>query len=282
MTTHHKSAQEENFPVAFCLFPKQHRRLVEVYYRFAREADDIADAPDLTNQKKLAKLAEMADSLYGKSTHAKSAVKLREMFLHEGFDFALAGDLLKAFEQDAKGFEYRTWAQLIAYCRNSAAPVGRFLLAMYGENPSTYLPAEALCAALQIVNHVQDMHSDACKLKRCYMPQEILQKYGAAEADIYGDKMPKGLRLAADDVLDRCEGLLKDAAQLPKIMVAKVLRIEVFVIIYLTKRLIYKLKKYDCLQREVKLSTWDRGLALVAGVVQGLCLKPNVERTDLR
>ena len=74
MTTHHKSAQEENFPVAFCLFPKQHRRLVEVYYRFAREADDIADAPDLTNQKKLAKLAEMADSLYGKSTQAKSAV----------------------------------------------------------------------------------------------------------------------------------------------------------------------------------------------------------------
>lgn len=282
MTTHHKSAQEENFPVAFCLFPRQYRRLVEVYYRFAREADDIADAPDLTNEKKLDKLAEMADGLYGKSTKAKSAVKLREMFLHEGFDLSLAGDLLKAFEQDAKGFEYQTWAQLIAYCRNSAAPVGRFLLAMYGENPSTYLPAEALCAALQIVNHVQDMHSDALSLKRCYMPQEILQKYGATEADVSKRQMSESLRKAADDVLARCEGLLKDARQLPKIMASKALRIEVFVIIYLTKRLIYKLKKYDCLQRKIKLSTADRIIALAVGVVQGLCLKANVERTNLR
>ena len=63
MTTHHKSAQEENFPVAFCLFPKQYRRLVEVYYRFAREADDIADAPDLTNQKKIDKISLSHESV---------------------------------------------------------------------------------------------------------------------------------------------------------------------------------------------------------------------------
>ena len=282
MTARRKSAKDENFPVAFCLFPPRLRRLVEVYYGFAREADDIADAPNLTNEKKLAKLAEMADGLYGKSTQNKSAARLREVFLNEGFDLALAGDLLKAFEQDAKGFEYQTWGQLIAYCRNSAAPVGRFLLAMYGENPSTYLPAEALCAALQIVNHVQDMHYDALRLKRCYMPQEVLLAHGARRDDVAAAKMSEGLRRAADDVLSRCEGLLKDAGQLPKIMKSKVLRIEVFVIIYLTKRLIYKLKKYDCLQHEVKLSAADRIAALAVGVGQGLCCRANVERTDLR
>ncbi len=279
MTGRRKTAKDENFPVAFRLFPARLRKMVNLYYAFAREADDIADNAEMTPAQKLSRLKEVADSLYGTSTTVRNAVCLREMFLQEGFDFSLAGDLLRAFEQDARGFDYQTWGQLAEYCRCSAAPVGRFLLALYDENPSTYLPAEALCAALQIVNHVQDIRYDACVLERVYLPAEILRQYGCRPEDLSAPEMSPGLRLAVDDVLARCEGLLKDARQLPKILKSKVLRIEVFVIIYLTRCLIYKLKRRDVLREDVRLSARDKITSLGKGIVRGLWLRPNIERT---
>ena len=184
MKERHKQQKDENFPVAFRLFPKRYRKMVNCYYDFARQADDIADAPDLLPKEKSAQLDMLENVLYGEKnfpTAYAAAAKLREMFLAYGFDFSLATDLLTAFRQDAQGFKYQTWAQLVNYCQYSAAPVGRFLLALYNESPSTYQPASVLCTVLQIVNHLQDAGYDAKILKRVYFPEKILHKYKVSE-----------------------------------------------------------------------------------------------------
>ena len=266
-----KQAGDENFPVAFFMFSEEQKKLIKAYYRFAREADDIADNPDLTPEQKLAGLQKAEDDLYGRNSDADSAgAALRRVFVEQNFDFSLAGDLLKAFRQDASGFKYQTWGQLVDYCYDSAAPVGRFMLALNNESPSTYLPGAALCAVLQLVNHIQDIKYDFGVLKRVYIPEELRHKYKVGDSDLQQSQVTPGLRQAVDEMLEKLEGLLKDAGILPQIVQSRILKIEIYVIIYLTKYMIYKLKYKDFLAKELKLSKFERGKAFIKGLVRGL------------
>lgn len=282
MKERHKQQKDENFPVAFSLFPKRYREMVNCYYDFARQADDIADAPGLSPEEKLAQLDMLENVLYGEKnfpTAYAAAAKLREMFLANGFDFSLASDLLTAFRQDARGFKYQTWAQLVNYCQYSAAPVGRFLLALYDESPSTYQPASVLCTVLQIINHLQDAGYDAKILKRVYFPEKILHKYKVSESDLVKAETSPSLRRAADNLLARVEKQLEEAAVLPKIIKSIPLRIETFVIINLTKIMITKLKKKDFLAEEVKLSRYDWIVSSLKGTMQGIFTRPKTLST---
>ena len=271
MKKREKQAGDENFPVAFFMFSEEQKKLIKAYYRFAREADDIADNPDLTPEQKLAGLQKAEDDLYGRNSDADSAgAALRRVFVEQNFDFSLAGDLLKAFRQDASGFKYQTWGQLVDYCYDSAAPVGRFMLALNNESPSTYLPGAALCAVLQLVNHIQDIKYDFGVLKRVYIPEELRHKYKVGDSDLQQSQVTPGLRQAVDEMLEKLEGLLKDAGILPQIVQSRILKIEIYVIIYLTKYMIYKLKYKDFLAKELKLSKFERGKAFIKGLVRGL------------
>lgn len=282
MKERHKQQKDENFPVAFSLFPKRYREMVNCYYDFARQADDIADAPGLSPEEKSAQLDMLENVLYGEKnfpTAYAAAAKLREMFLANGFDFSLASDLLTAFRQDARGFKYQTWAQLVNYCQYSAAPVGRFLLALYDESPSTYQPVSVLCTVLQLVNHLQDAGYDAKILKRVYFPEKILHKYKASESDLVKAETSPSLRRAADNLLARVEKQLEEAAVLPKIIKSIPLRIETFVILNLTKIMITKLKKKDFLAEEVKLSRYDWIISSLKGTMQGIFTRPKTLST---
>lgn len=162
------------------------------YYRFARYADDIADNPKLSMKDKLLQLGEMEDVLYERIDYKGRKLAfiktLRRDFIGENLSFSLLTDLLTAFRQDARNYKYETWGQLVEYCRWSAAPVGRFMLALHDENPSTYLPGTALCVALQIQNHLQDLKYDAKLLKRVYIPADMLKEYGVKVRDLSNDR----------------------------------------------------------------------------------------------
>ena len=269
----HKSQKDENFPVAFFLFPKEKRALINAYYQFARMADDIADNPSLSAEKKLNELNNLEEILLGKDcSNPKFAVakKLRDAFLEHNLSFSLATDLLIAFRQDATGFVYQTWAQLCQYCTYSAAPVGRFLLALHDESPSTYLPAASLCAALQIVNHLQDIKYDASVLKRIYLPQEVMSKFKVSENMLSSPCVSAELRHCVDALIEKTYGLLKDSEILPYIVKSRTLKIELFVIFCLTKSMLYKLKKKDFLAHGLKLSIYDRIKAVFYGLIKGL------------
>lgn len=271
----HKQQKDENFPVASFLFDKDTQKVVTAYYDFARYCDDVADNPALTSQQKLDRLEAAEQALFNEKEAKKNkqAALLRKVFLKENLSFSLADDLLKAFRQDAEGFFYQTWGQLIDYCRNSAAPVGRFMLAIHNENPSTYLPADALCAALQIVNHIQDVKYDFQLLKRIYIPEDLWQQFRLSKDVLAQNKSPVAFQEMVGEMLKRVKGLLKDAEILPCIVKSLRLRLVLCVIFSLTNIMIYKLLNGDVLASQIKLNKFDWARAVLLGVGKGLFIR---------
>src|SRR6185437_15662405 len=165
----------ENFPVGSWLIRRDLRAHVHAFYRFARNADDIADNPALTADDKLRRLDRMADILDGApGEDAPSAAAMRASLVETGVTAQHCHDILYAFRLDATKLRYRDWNDLMAYCRYSAAPVGRQLLDLHGEKRTTWPPSDALCSALQVLNHLQDCGEDYRALDRVYLPESDL------------------------------------------------------------------------------------------------------------
>ena len=173
-----KGHHDENFPVASVLIAPQHRPPVLAFYRFARFADDIADHATAAPDEKLRLLEEMRASLIGDSTASPEATHLRVVLAEYKLTDRHALDLLEAFRRDVTKLRYRDWDELIDYCRYSAMPVGRFVLDVHGESRDSWPANDALCAALQIINHLQDCGKDFHSLNRVYIPEDALAGAG--------------------------------------------------------------------------------------------------------
>src|ERR1700744_6204598 len=179
-----KGHNDENFPVASFLIAPKHRPAVLAFYRFVRFADDIADHATAAPDEKLRLLEEMRATLAGESDASPEGVQLRAVLAERNLSPVHAFDLLEAFRRDVTKLRYRDWDDLLDYCRYSAMPVGRFVLDVHGESPSTWPANDALCAALQIINHLQDCARDYRNLDRVYIPQDALKAAGARTHDL--------------------------------------------------------------------------------------------------
>ena len=173
-----KGHHDENFPVASFLIAREARAPVLAFYRFARFADDIADHATAAPADKLRLLEEMRQSLLGESSVSPEGVALRRVLLERDLSNQHALDLLEAFRRDVTKLRYRDWDDLMDYCRYSAMPVGRFVLDVHGESRDTWPANDALCAALQIINHLQDCAKDYRNLDRVYIPEAALAEKG--------------------------------------------------------------------------------------------------------
>lgn len=266
----HKNANDENFPVGK-LIRHDLRSIVQEYYKIARFADDIADDGKLSAEAKIAQLDELENIFLGidKNPPAdlKFASQLGQRFKQENLATALMTDLLKAFRQDANGLVYQGWGELINYCSYSAAPVGRFMLAIHDENPTTYLPATALCVVLQIVNHLCDAKYDFELLGRIYIPQSYADEQGIdLKLELVKDKCSPELKSIIGLIIEQLEGLLKDAKVLPRIVRDWRLRMEIGVILSLTNSMIKRIQEGDVLATEIKLTKLDWSKAFLAGL----------------
>ena len=280
-----KNQKDENFPVAGLLIKSSLRPLVNAYYRAARYCDDIADAPDLSARQKLAKLSEAEDIFLGYRKEVPDELLflsgLRREFRDELLATSLFTDLLTAFRQDSRGHVYETWEQLLEYCRYSAAPVGRFMLAIHDENLSTYLPSGVLCTVLQIANHIQDIKYDAVMQNRIYLPSELMEKYQVTAEDLKKDKSSPGLKKLIAEITFRLSKMLKDAELLPPITRSLRLRMQICVILSLTNIMLKKLNRKDVLRKEVKLSKIDWIRAVISGIFRALFTKTKISRTAI-
>lgn len=173
-----KGHKDENFPVASILIAPKHRPPVMAFYHFVRAADDVADSATAAPDEKLALLDQMRASLVGESDAVPEGVKLREILKECTLSPVHALDLLEAFRRDCTKLRYRDWDDLIDYCRYSAMPVGRFVLDVHGESPDLWPANDALCAALQVINHLQDCAKDYRELNRVYIPEPLLAGIG--------------------------------------------------------------------------------------------------------
>ena len=117
-------------------------------------------------------------------------------------------DLIDAFKQDAVQSRYQTWDDLIGYCLRSACPVGRYLLDLHGESPAGYPASDALCNALQVLNHLQDCRDDHRSLDRVYLPLDWMAECGTSVDELQAPHASQGLRDVIDRALDRTDELL--------------------------------------------------------------------------
>src|SRR6201991_1856184 len=191
-----KGDRDENFPVASWIIHPRHRALILAYYNFVRTADDIADHATLPADEKLRYLDLFEAELLGKGETQAEAVALRRALAERGMAPRHALDVLIAFRMDVTKLRYETWAEVIHYCRYSAMPVGRFMLDVHGESTSTWAASDALCAALQINNHMQDCGKDFRSLDRVYIPQDTMQATGMT-VDMLGAERASPQLLAA-------------------------------------------------------------------------------------
>ena len=154
------------------------------FYAFARRADDVADHPTASAAEKLARLEAMRATICGQSDVEPAARHLRETMDAHRLDPIHALDLLEAFTRDVTVNRYESWDALMDYCRWSAMPVGRFVLDVHGEDRALWPASDALCAALQVINHLQDCGKDYRALDRIYLPADLRARHGASAADL--------------------------------------------------------------------------------------------------
>jgi len=264
-----KGPRDENFPVASRLIHPRHRGPILAFYEFVRTADDMADHATLTAQEKLDLLDQLEATFLGKNDDVPEGVRLRSALRERSLSPRHAQDLLTAFRMDVTKLRYRDWDDLMNYCTYSAMPVGRFVLDVHGEDRSIWPANDALCAALQIINHLQDCGADYCNLDRVYVPLDALAASGATVEDLGGNASPPALRACLHNLAVRTAHLLDQSAPFAARIADFRLALEVAVIQRLARRLTAMLGRRDPLSERVHLKTPGVVAAGLLGVLAG-------------
>jgi len=259
-----KSAHDENFPVASRLIKRRHRPVILAFYEFVRVADDIADHPELNSTEKITRLDRLEASLLGNGDEPEG-LRLHTVLNSRGLSTRHAQDLLSAFRQDATKLRYANWEDLIDYCSRSAMPVGRFVLDVHGEARDTWPASDALCAALQIINHLQDCAKDYRALDRVYIPLDALAASGASVEALNDAQASPALRDCLRGLVGRTSVLLSDSRGLEAKVSDTRLALEISVIQSLAGRLLTILMVRDPLSERVHLSKAEALATAVTG-----------------
>ena len=278
-----KTEYNENFPVGSFLLSKKARALVGAFYRFARIGDDIADDPELESPAKLAKLDAMDSALQSEQEQPPAPVAegtiegtiaawhLKQLLQHSGFTIKQPQTLLLAWRRDAVHADSQSWADLLHSCSLSAHPVGRFLLEIHQETtPAALIASDALCTALQVLNHLQDCHKDFTALNRVYVPADWLAAEGLSRTILGERQAPPELLRVFDRMLENVVPLVTVARNLPAAIVCRRLRMEAAIIVALALRLMCRLRQKDLLAHFHGLQHWDWIVAATMGMAVGL------------
>ena len=249
-----KGHRDENFPVASWIIHPRHRALILAFYNFVRTADDIADHETLGGEEKLALLDLLEAELLGKGDSQAEAVNLRRALAERGMPPRHALDVLIAFRMDVTKLRYETWDEVIHYCRYSAMPVGRFMLDVHGESTSTWVASDALCAGLQINNHLQDCGKDFRNLNRVYLPRDALAASGASVEQLGEASAAPALLQCLQSLAVRNEVLLDESKSLAAEVRDFRLGLEISVIQSFADKIVRLLQVRDPLRERVHLN----------------------------
>jgi squalene synthase HpnC len=265
-----KGHRDENFPVASRLIRPEHRPAILAFYQFVRTADDIADHATLTAPEKLAHLDALEASLTGANQDQPVGAALRDVLTPRGLSPQHAQDLLTAFRLDVTKNRYRDWDDLIGYCRYSAMPVGRFVLDVHGEDRNTWPANDALCAALQIINHLQDCGEDYRDLDRVYVPLDALATAGADVDALGAPRASPALRACLTGLAQRTATLLADSRSFSAQINDLRLALEVSVIQTYAQQIVGLLLTRDPLSERVHLGKAAFAGYGLLGIARGL------------
>ena len=255
----------ENFPVASWLLPRNLRKPIEAIYAFARSADDFADEGNLSAAERIALLDGYERELDFIDAGAPSAtllfVKLAATVTEHQLPVQLFRDLLSAFRQDVTKTRYADFAEVIDYCRRSANPIGRLLLHLNRQTGTeNFLRSDAICSALQLVNHWQDIAVDWRKNDggRVYLPLDDLARFGLNEDDIANQRQTAAWREMMAFQCDRARKLMQFGAPLGLVLAGR-MGAELRVIIAGGNAILDKIDEVngDVFRHRPTLSKWD-------------------------
>ena len=267
-----KGAGDENFPVGSIFLPAKLRPHIAIFYAYARAIDDVADNSDLQPEEKVRRLDGFDQAMLGQTDDPayQKAHAIRASLETCGVTIKHCRDLIIAFKQDATKLRYDDWPDLINYCDHSAAPVGRYLLDMHGEDPAGYDASDALCNALQVLNHLQDCQDDYQEMNRVYLPQDWLAESGATVEQLDGEAATAGLRQVMDKCLDGTDELLDLADTLPGRLKSRRLAMESATIVRIAHKLSAELRARDPIAERIELTKPQFLSCCLAGFWQGL------------
>ncbi len=272
-----KNISYENFPVGSWLLPRALRPHIKTFYNFARVADDIADAENIDSDEKIAKLRQFEKVIIGdqsSSSPPPEAIQMAKSLEETNISEQYCLNLITAFKQDAIKNRYKNWQELIDYCQLSAAPVGRYMVDLHGgfreDLLANYRESDALCIALQILNHLQDCKDDYRLLNRVYLPLDIIRNRNASLKDLLDNKISPTLRDCLNDILDNVDTLIAEATPLPVNLKSPRLKMESQIIINIACQLSNKLRKTDPLNSRVKLSKFSYTTSFITGALKSL------------
>jgi squalene synthase HpnC len=252
-----KTHRDENFPVASWIIHPRHRALILAFYNFVRTADDIADHATLSAHDKLKYLDLLEAELLGQGDSLPEAVNLRRALAQRSMPPRHALDVLIAFRMDVTKLRYENWDEVIHYCRYSAMPVGRFMLDVHGESTSTWAASDALCAGLQINNHLQDCGKDYRELNRVYLPRDALAAAGASVEALGPERASAPLLQCLHSLAVRTEVLLDQSKSLSAEVRDFRLGLEIAVIQAFADKIVRLLKVRDPLSQTVHLGPME-------------------------
>ncbi len=195
---------------------------------------------------------------------------MRESLIASGIPDRHCLDLIDAFKQDAIKTRYEDWDDLMGYCCRSAAPVGRYLIDLTGGATDGYASSDALCNALQVINHLQDCKDDYLSLDRVYLPMDWMREAGADVQMLDAEKSAPEVRSVIDRCLRATMDLMDDARPLPSSVSSRRLAMESAAIIRIADALIVKLSENDPLGSRVELGKPGYACCIVRGAVSGL------------
>lgn len=268
-----KKEKHDILPISLSLVKKKHETIMQLYLQFLCHVKDIKDNMNIGNLAKVKELNEIEsvfdnDAQYNKDK-LKFIVKLKKNFVSELLAPSLFRDIINSAKKDSSEFEYKTWGQLVNYCTTSSGTVGRFLLALNDESPSTYIPTASLFAAYHMLYKIKNIRYDVNILKRVYIPEDLLIKHGVNIKDLYQYKYSKELKNLIKDMLKEIKKMLKDAEIIPSIIKDLRLRMQLCMILSSANILFRKVKNADVLAKNVKLTKFDFLNSYITGIIEG-------------
>jgi squalene synthase HpnC len=242
-------AHYENFPVASPLLPRRLRRPVALIYRFAREADDLADEGNATGPARLQQLERFREQLRkierGLPPDIPWFAELGAMIRAHDLPVSAFADLLSAFTQDVTKKRYADRSEVLDYCRRSANPVGRLVLRLFRSASDRNLEwSDAICSALQLVNFWQDVAGDYAR-DRIYLPLDEMKRYGVTERHIAEQRCDDAWRALILFQIGRSRAMLQAGAPLGRALPGRI-GLEIRATVQCGLRILEKLQAADC------------------------------------
>ena len=259
----------ENFHVVSFLLPRRlHQDFFNVY-AFCRWADDLADEiPDTAESLRLlAWWRGGLDHMYAGEASHPVFVALQGTVARHALPIEPFEHLIRAFEQDQTVTRYRTWEDVLGYCRYSANPVGRLVLHLCGyPDPERQRLSDATCTALQLANFWQDVAVDLAK-DRVYIPLEVLERHGCPLDDLFALKATSAFRSTMREVVAKARELFLEGLPLAG-MLDRRIAIDIELFSRGGMRVLDKIERQDCdvLSRRPAISKTER-VGLLLGVL---------------